>query len=82
MEYDILKRIQMGNKCYDALGNLLKSRAFSKKLKVQLYITLIRPVVLYGAQCWTVRKSDESKLRGFESKILRRIYGPVNRRMA
>jgi hypothetical protein len=44
--------------------------------KVQLYITLIRSIVLYGAQCYTVKKSDESKLRVFERKILRRMYGP------
>ena len=66
----------MGNKCYYAMGNLLKSRILSKILKVQLYVTLIRSIILYGAQCWTVRKSDESKLRVFERKILRRIYRP------
>jgi len=73
MEYEILKRIQMGNKCYYVMGNLLKSRKLSKTLKVQLYVTLIRSTVLYGAQRWTVRKSDETKLRVFERTILRRI---------
>lgn len=65
MEYEILKRIQMGNKSYYAMGNLLKSRILSKTLKVQLYVTLIRSIILYGAQCWTVRKSYESKTEGF-----------------
>jgi hypothetical protein len=36
MEYEIFKRIQMGNKCYYAIGYLLKSRILSKTLKVQL----------------------------------------------
>jgi len=36
MEYEILKTIQMGNKCYYAMDNLLKSRILSKTLKVQL----------------------------------------------
>ncbi|KAE9521507.1 hypothetical protein AGLY_018106 [Aphis glycines] len=76
MEYEILKRIQMGNKCYYAMDNLFKSRILSKTLKLQIYTTLIKCIVLYGAQCWTVRKSDESKLRVFERKILRRIYEP------
>jgi hypothetical protein len=58
----------MGNKCYYAMGNLLKSRILSKTLKVQLYVTLIRSIVLYGAQCWTVRKNDESKLRILKEK--------------
>jgi len=51
MEYEILKRIQMGNKCYYAMDNLLKSRILSKTLKVLLYTTLIRSIILYGAQC-------------------------------
>ncbi|VVC41512.1 Endonuclease/exonuclease/phosphatase,Reverse transcriptase domain [Cinara cedri] len=80
LEYKILKRIQMGNKCYYAMGNLLKSRILSKTLKVQLYVTLIRSIVLYGAQCWTVRKNDESKLMVFERKILRRTFGPYHDR--
>jgi len=46
MEYEILKRIQMSNKCYYAMSNLLKSRILSKTLKVQRYVTLIRSIVL------------------------------------
>ncbi|KAL4119565.1 hypothetical protein QTP88_012370 [Uroleucon formosanum] len=77
MEYEILKRIQMGNKCYYAMGNLLESRILSKTLKVQLYVTLIRSIILYGTVVKYCRqKSDESKLRVFERKVLRRIYGP------
>jgi len=51
------------------MGILLKSRILSKTLKVQLYVTLTKSIVLYRAQYWTVRKSDESKLRVFERKI-------------
>jgi hypothetical protein len=39
---------------------------------------LIRPVLLYGAETWATTKCDENKIRTSESKILRRIYGPVN----
>jgi len=48
MEYEIIKRIQMGNKCFYAMSDLLKSRILSKTLKVQLYVILIRSIVLYG----------------------------------
>ena len=37
---------------------------------------LIRPVLMYGSECWVVKKLDEQKLAVFE-KVLRRIYGPV-----
>jgi hypothetical protein len=36
----------------------------------------MRPVVLYGAEAWTLMKKEEQALLIFERKIYRRIYGP------
>ncbi|KAL4103846.1 hypothetical protein QTP88_019181 [Uroleucon formosanum] len=74
MEMDT--RILMGNRCYFGLGSMFSSKILSTKLKIQLYMTLIRPVVLYGSETWTLRKVEETRLAVFERKILRRIYGP------
>jgi hypothetical protein len=30
---------------------------------------------VYGSESWTLTKADEEKLRTFERRILRRIYG-------
>jgi hypothetical protein len=44
----------------------------SKNLKIKIYRNLIFPVVLY--ESLTLR--EECRLRVFENKVLRRIFGP------
>jgi hypothetical protein len=34
------------------------------------------PVVLYGCETWSVTLRDEHRLRVFEKRALRRIFGP------
>jgi len=55
----------------------MKSRALNRNLKLKKYKSLIRPVVTYGCEAWTLTTRDEQRLRIFERKILRKIYGPV-----
>jgi hypothetical protein len=48
-----------------------------KSAKIQIYKTLIRPVVTYGSETWILTKSDENLLRIFGRKILRKICGRI-----
>jgi hypothetical protein len=66
-----------GNKAYYANSQLLKSALLSRSTKVKLYRTLIRVVVTYGAETWTLNISDENAFQIFERKVIRKIYGPV-----
>jgi len=56
--------------------NLLSSRLLSKNLKIKIYRTIMFPVVLYGCETWSVILWEERKLRVFENRVLRRIFGP------
>ena len=45
---------------------------------MKVYRSLIRPVVTYGSETWNLLAADANKLRIFERKIIRRIWGAVN----
>jgi hypothetical protein len=61
----------VANKCYFGLQRLLSSRFPWGKIKLMFYKTLIS-LVLYGCETWTISKT---KLKIFEGRILRKIYG-------
>ena len=46
-----------------------------KKLKIKLYMTVIRPILLYGPECWTVKKKEEHILEKTAMRMFRRIKG-------
>jgi hypothetical protein len=50
IETEIKSKIAVGNKCYYALGRILKRRSKSQPFKIPLYKTIIRPVVKYGPE--------------------------------
>ena len=45
--------------------------------KIQIYKTIIWPIVIYGSETWVLTTSDENQLKIFERKILRKIYAPT-----
>ena len=48
----------------------------SKNLKIKIHRTIILPIVLYGCETWSSILRDERRLRVFESRVLRRVFGP------
>ncbi|KAJ4443579.1 hypothetical protein ANN_05253 [Periplaneta americana] len=72
---EIKYRINMANACYYSVEKLLSSSLLSKNLKVRIYKTVILPVVLYGCETWTLTLREEQRLRVFENKVLRKIFG-------
>jgi hypothetical protein len=47
-----------------------------KNLKIRKYNVIILPVVLYGCETWSLTLREENRLRVFENRVLRRIFGP------
>jgi hypothetical protein len=48
----------------------------SKKIKIKIYRTIILPVVLCKCETWSLTSREERRLRVFENRALRRIFGP------
>jgi hypothetical protein len=53
----------------------LSSRLLSRNVKVKIYKTIILPIVLYGCETWSLTLRKEHRLRVFENRVLRRIFG-------
>jgi len=47
-----------------------------QNLKIKIYRTIILPVVFYGCETGSLTLRKERRLRVFESKVLRNVYGP------
>jgi hypothetical protein len=43
---------------------------------VRIYKIIIFLVVLYGCETWSLTLREEHRLRVFENRVLRRIFGP------
>jgi hypothetical protein len=76
MHEEIKSSLNSGNACYRSVQGLLSSCLLSRNVKVKIYKTIILPVVLYGCETWSLTLREEHRLRTFENRVLRRIFGP------
>jgi hypothetical protein len=56
---------------------LFKSKLLSRKSKLKLYWSVIRPIAVYGCETWVLKDSIIRILSVFEREILRKIFGPT-----
>src|SRR5215469_7126903 len=76
IQEEIKRRLKLGSACYHSVQNVLSFSLLSKNLKIKVYRTIILPVVLYGYETWLLTLREEHRLRVFENRVLRRIFGP------
>jgi hypothetical protein len=73
---EIKRRMNSGNACNNSVQNLLPSRLLLRNVKMRIYKTIILPAVLYGHETWSLTLREEHRLRVFENRVLRGIFGP------
>jgi hypothetical protein len=78
IQEEIKRRLNSGNACYHSVQNLLSSRLLSKNLKVRILKTVCNFLYFCETLCLTLR--EEYRLRMFENRVLRRIFGPKGRK--
>ena len=72
---EIKNRLKLVNACYYSVQNLLSSRLLSKNINIKIYRTIILSVVLYGCETWSFTLREERRLRVFENRVLRSVFG-------
>jgi hypothetical protein len=76
IQEEINSRLMSGNVCYHSVQNLLSSSLLSKNLKIKIYRTIILYAVLFGCETWLLALWEVQRVRVFENRALRGIFGP------
>ena len=72
-EKGVRRRIAMGKAAMGGLTSIWKDRGVTTETKVELVKVLVFPIVLYGAETWTMRKHERRKIDAFELWCWRRV---------
>jgi hypothetical protein len=67
---------ELFRECLLPFGPELFSNLLSNSKKIKIRRTIILPVVLYGCETWSVTLREEHRLKVFENRVLREIFGP------
>ena len=71
--HEIKRRLLFGRKIMTNLDSILKSRDITLSTKVHLVKAMFFPVVVYGGENWTVKKSECRRIDAFELWHWRRL---------
>ena len=71
--HEIKRRLPLGRKVMTNLDNILKSRHITQPTKVHLDKAMVFPVVMYGCECWTVKKAENRRIDAFKLWCWRRL---------
>ncbi|VDP07231.1 unnamed protein product [Heligmosomoides polygyrus] len=72
---EVNSRVSAAWSKWRSLTGVLCDRKVPERLKLKIYRAVVRPVAMYGAECWPATKETESRLSVMETKMLRRTAG-------
>jgi hypothetical protein len=72
----MMSRLNLGYAYYHSVQRLLSSCLLSKNIKIRTYKIIILSVVLYRCETWHSTLREDHRLRVFENRVVRRIFGP------
>ena len=64
--HEIKRLILLERKVMTKLDSILKSRDITLSTKVRLVKAMVFPVVMYGCECWTIKKAECRRIGAFE----------------
>ena len=71
--HEIKRRLLLERKVMTKLDSILKSRDITLPTKVRLVKAIVFPVVMYGCECWTVKKAERQRINASELWCWRRL---------
>ena len=71
--HEIKRCLLLGRKAMTNLDSILKSRDITLPTKVHLVKAMVFPVVVYGCESWTIKKSERRRIDAFELWCWRRL---------
>ena len=71
--HEIKRFLPLGRKVMTKLDSLLKSRVITLPTKVHLVKITVFPVVMYGCECWIIKKVEHQRIDAFELWCWRRL---------
>ena len=76
--HEIKRRLLLGRKVMTNLDSIFKSRDTTLPTKVCLVKAMVFPVVMYGCESWTVKKTERWRTDAFELWCWRRLESPLD----
>ena len=75
VQRDVVKRIGKARSVFVRLNKTWRTRNIREDTKIKIFKSMVKPVLLYGSESWTITEETRKKLQVFINRCLRSILG-------